>query len=198
MKNILDFIKTCLLGGLFVLMPLLIFYMLLNEIVNVLVAIATPIADLFPEGTFDVFGDPLIIAIFLLVMFSFVFGLALRSAILSRLGSWVERTSLEKLPMYQAVKQLTKGLIGAEGESVFSTGLLRSTDNSQELVYIVEELDEGKLSVIIPTAPGGFSGRVKIVDAERVMGLRASVGDASKVLAQWGFGMSQILEPKQK
>jgi len=197
MKNVLEFVKTCLLGGLFVLLPLLIFYMLLNELVEVVVALATPIADLFPEHTFDLLGDPLIIAIVLLVATSFFFGLALRSAILTRVGAWIERASLEKLPMYKAVKQLTKGLVGAEGDNVFSSGLFRAEDGSQELVYIVEDLGEGKLTVIAPTAPAGFSGRVKIVDQDRVIELKASVGDASRVLAHWGFGMSDILEPKR-
>jgi len=197
MENISAFIKTCLLGGLLVLLPLLVLYKLLSELMNVVVTLATPIADFFPEQTFDVERYPVPIAIVVLVATSFVFGLALRSRILTRLGSWIERTSLERFPMYAAVKRLTRGLLGAEEEGLFSSGLLSAEDGSQELVYIVERLSQGKLAVIVPMAPTGFSGRVKIVDEASVVDLQASVGEASKVLANWGFGMSGILEPRR-
>ena len=50
MKNITEFIKTSLIGGLFVLLPLILFYLLLAEMLELVVMLATPIADLFPEG----------------------------------------------------------------------------------------------------------------------------------------------------
>lgn len=53
MKTLSEFIKTSILGGLFVLLPLVLFYLLLSELLQVVVALATPIADLFPKDTFD-------------------------------------------------------------------------------------------------------------------------------------------------
>jgi len=78
MSSITKFLKTCLLGGLVVLLPLLLFYLLFSELMEIIVALATPIADLFPEDTFDKISDPLVIAILLLMGTSFIFGLALR------------------------------------------------------------------------------------------------------------------------
>ena len=46
MKTIIEFLKTCLVGGLFVLLPLLLFYLLFSELMDIIVALATPIADL--------------------------------------------------------------------------------------------------------------------------------------------------------
>ena len=53
MKNLLSFLKLAALGGLLVLLPILLFILLLMEIVQMVVGLATPIADLFPAGTFD-------------------------------------------------------------------------------------------------------------------------------------------------
>ena len=53
MKRIFDFLKATAQGGLFVLLPLLLLFLLLAEVMELLVGIATPIADLFPQGTFD-------------------------------------------------------------------------------------------------------------------------------------------------
>ena len=49
MKTTMEFLKTCFLGGLFVLLPLLLFYLLFSELMDIIVALATPIADLVPE-----------------------------------------------------------------------------------------------------------------------------------------------------
>ena len=45
MKNLMEFFKTSLLGGLFVLLPLLLLYLLLAELLELVVALATPIAE---------------------------------------------------------------------------------------------------------------------------------------------------------
>ena len=50
MKNLLEFLKTTAMGGLFVLLPVLLLYLLLSEALDLIVALATPIADLFPGG----------------------------------------------------------------------------------------------------------------------------------------------------
>jgi uncharacterized membrane protein len=47
MKNLLTFFKLTALGGLLVLLPVLLFILLLTEIVQMVVGLATPIADLF-------------------------------------------------------------------------------------------------------------------------------------------------------
>ena len=94
MKQIADFLKTTVIGGLFVLLPVLLLYMLLAEALQLVVALATPIADLFPKGVFDQAKAPVLIALILIVSVSFLLGLALRSAALSRLGDWIEHTVL--------------------------------------------------------------------------------------------------------
>jgi len=193
MRTIVAFFKTCLLGGLVVLLPLLLFYLLFTELMGIIVALATPIADLFPEDTFDKLSDPVIVAILLLMGTSFIFGLALRSHRLARIGSLLEQTTLMRLPLYKAVKRLSKGLVGAESDNAFESGLLEADDGTTELVYIIEEHSDGKLTILVPWAPAGFAGSVKVVRAGRVTRLSASVGDASRVIAHWGVGMSDIV-----
>jgi hypothetical protein len=68
MKNITEFLKTSLVGGLFVLLPLILFYLLLAELLQVVVLLATPIANLFPKGTFDRLNTPVLMALILIVM----------------------------------------------------------------------------------------------------------------------------------
>jgi hypothetical protein len=53
MKNLLIFLKLTAQGGLLVLMPFLLFILLLKEMVELVVGLATPIADLFRVDTFE-------------------------------------------------------------------------------------------------------------------------------------------------
>ena len=193
MRSITKFLKTCLLGGLFALLPLLLFYLLFSELIGVIVALATPIADLFPEDTFDKLSNPVIVAILLLMSTSFILGLALRSQQLTRLGLLFEQATLMRLPLYKAVKRLSKGLVGTEDGDVFRTGLLEAGDGTKELVYIIEEHSDGKLTILVPWAPARFAGSVKVVSTGRVTPPDANIGDASRVLAHWGVGMSDIM-----
>jgi uncharacterized membrane protein len=198
MKTIAEFLKTCVLGGLFALLPLLLFYLLFSELVDAIVALATPIAGLFPEDTFDKLSDPVFVAVPLLLVTAFIFGLALQSQTLTRAGGWIERTTLMRLPLYNAVKRLGHGLTGVESDTAFKSGLLQGQDGTTELVYIIEEHDDGKLTILVPLAPAGFTGSVKVVAADRLTRLDASIGDASKVISEWGFGMADLLRPKKQ
>jgi uncharacterized membrane protein len=196
MKTLSEFIKTSILGGLFVLLPLVLFYLLLSELLQVVVALATPIADLFPKGTFDAVKMPVVIGVILIVGASFVFGLALRSATLRRSCLWIERTVLGRLPLYSAVKSLARGLVGAKEDTAFRSALLHSPDGEREIVYVIEEHGDGQMTVLVPWAPASFAGSVKIVGSDRIEMLEASVGDASRVLSHWGVGARELLGEK--
>ena len=196
MKNLLEFIKTALTGGLFVLLPLVLFYLLLTELLELVVAMATPIADLFPKGTFEQVNMPVLMGLVLIVGASFVFGLALRSATLRRSGLWVERTLLGRLPLYNAVKSLARGLVGAQEETAFRSAVLHSSDGEREIVYVIEDHEDGQVTVLVPWAPASFAGSVKIVSSDRIEMLDVSVGDASRVLGHWGVGARDLISNK--
>lgn len=194
MKKILEFLKTSALGGLFVLLPLLLLYLLLSEVFELVIALATPIADLFPEETFRVLNYPVAIAILLILGASFLLGLTLHSSHLRGAGSWLERTLLHPLPGYRALKSLTKGFSGAGEKNEFRPALMTLPDGTAELVYAIEELDDGRLTVLVPWSPAAFAGSIKIVSRDSIKLLNASLGDASRVIGHWGVGMGTIFE----
>lgn len=193
MKTVIDFLKTSVLGGLLVLLPLVLFYLLLSELLELVVALATPIADLFPQGTFDEVKMPVVIGVMLIVGASFLFGLALRCATLHRCGRWFERSLLGRLPLYNAVKRLARGLVGTREDSAFRSAVLHSADGEREIVYVIEDHGDGQMTVLVPWAPASFAGSVKIVGSDRIETLEASVGEASKVLGHWGVGARELI-----
>jgi len=197
MNKIVEFLKTSLSGGILVLLPLVMLYLLLDQIIEILIVLATPIADLFPSGFFDNLPLPGVIALVLLVGASFLFGLALRSDTLRRFGHWLERALLGKLPLYKAVKSLSRGLIGAKEDGVFKPALMHSGDGEREIVYLIEEDGKGQVTVLVPWAPASFAGSLKIMSRDRIELLDSNLGDTSRVLSHWGVGTFALLEKIQ-
>jgi len=184
------------MGGLFVLLPVLLLYLLLTEALGLIVALATPIADLFPKGTFDDIKHPVALGLILIMGLSFLIGLVLRSENGRRLGRWIERTVLDRLPVYKAVKRLTTGFTEAGKDGAFKTAVLNSPGGEREIVYIIEDHGNGYLTVLQPWAPTAFSGSVKVVNQDRLEVLDANLGDVSRALSHWGVGVRDLLEKK--
>ncbi len=197
MRQLIEFIKTTALGGLFVLLPVLLVYLLLAEALEVVVGLATPIANLFPAGTFDQAKFPVVIALILLVGASFLIGLALRSGAGRRLGGWLENATLCRLPGYNALKDLTKGFAGTRQGGAFRPALLFSPGGERELAYVIEDHGDGQVTVLVPWSPASFAGSLKIVDRDRVELLDIDLGEFTKVLSQWGVGVRELLDESE-
>jgi uncharacterized membrane protein len=198
MKQIIEFFKTIVLGGLFVLLPLLIVYLLLDEMLELVVALATPIADLFPKDTFEKVNAPVLLGVILILGASFIFGLALRSLTLRRVGLWIEGRVLSRLPLYTAVKHLSSGLLGAEDSNAFRPAVAKSAEGEKEIVYVIEDQGDGNLTVLVPWAPASFAGSVKIMARERIEMLDANLDETSAVLGRWGIGVAELLRRAEK
>ena len=112
---------------------------------------------------------------------------------LERLGRWIERTTIGRLTLYNAVKNLSKGLIGGKEDGAFRSAILNSANGEQEIVYLVEDHGNGQVTVLVPWAPASFAGSVKIMSKDRIELLDASLGDTSRVLGHWGVGARDLL-----
>jgi len=198
LKQLLDFLKTTAMGGLFVLLPILLLYLLLAEALDLIVALATPIADLFPEGTFGKVELPVIFGLVLILGLSFVIGLGLRAKIARRSGRWFERTVLDRLPADNALKSLTTGFAEAGKAGAFKAAVLTSSDGDREFVYVIEDHGDEDLTVLVPWAPAAFAGSVKIVDRDRIKFLEANLGDVSRALGHWGVGVRELFATREK
>lgn len=126
MKSIGNLLKATILGGLFVLLPVVIIFRILSGVMQMAVAVATPIADLFPEGAFDKVPLPTVVAIVLIIGVSFLLGVLMLAWPGRALGSWVERQGLIE-PLNASLAEVTK-VLGHWG--VGTRDLLASTESA--------------------------------------------------------------------
>ena len=191
----MDFLKTTLLGGLFVLLPLILLWMGLSEIAGLLVAMATPIADLFPAGVFDKLASPTVVAVILLVGASFILGLAARSALINRLGRKFEDGVLDKVPMYRMLKIISSAFIDAEKSDV-SPAIISDGSGGGDPCYVMEKHQDGRATVLLPWSPASFAGSIKVVQQSDLEILDCSIDEFSRSLSQMGIGVEECISSK--
>ena len=158
----MNFLKTTLLGGLFILLPLMLLWIGLKEIGGLLEAMATPIADMIPGQYFENLAAPGVIAIFLIVGTSFILGLAARSAWLSKIGRNIENKVLNRVPMYRMLKVISSALIDS-GSGDVKPALVIDSSGGGDPCYVIEKHKDGRATVLLPWSPASFAGSIKVV-----------------------------------
>ena len=194
MKGIGEFLKTTVIGGLFILLPLLLLELMLVEIFQLVVALATPIADLFPKAWIEAIDAPEQVAVILILLASFVLGLVAKSGMGRRFGGFIERNTVGRIPLYGVLKGLAARLIEIGEGSAFKPAMLVSPDGHREFSYLIEDHGDGNATVMLPWAPTPLSGSVKIVPMKQVELLDASLGDLTRVLSHWGVGARELIK----
>ncbi len=194
MKIFMGFLKSTVIGGFFIVLPLLLLYVLMGEILEAVVGLATPIVDMFPEGAFDTTNAPVIVAIILILVASSIFGLAARLPIARRFGNWVERNTIGQLPLYRAVKGLTSRFATMDGHGQFKPAVVHGPLDQRQFAYLMEDLGDGFAVVMLPRAPTPMTGTIKLVPVSQVQTLNVSLGELTAVISHWGLGSKALMD----
>jgi uncharacterized membrane protein len=194
----LNFLKNAIFRGLVVLIPVVVLYVTIRELLQLMVALATPIADLFPVGTFDHQKETEIIAALLVAGTALLLGI-LAAAKPSRLaGKWVEDRTLNHLPMYRMLKSFIAAFLSIEGEESFKPALLNNEDGSREPCYLIEDRGYDQVVIMKPWTPTPFAGSLLIVRKSRIEILPLSLDEFSLSLTHFGLGLvDQVAEHSQ-
>lgn len=188
-----NFFKSALVNGLVILLPVVLVFLALKEIFAMLVGIATPIADLFPEGTFEHVKETEIIAILLIASFAILLGVISKVKAGRAIGRGIEKHTLNKVPMYRMLKSLVGAFLDLESEESFKPAFLENDSGDLEPVYIIEDRGRPRVVVLIPWAPTAFAGSVKLVRRDRVHRMDVTLDEFSLSLTHLGTGMSELL-----
>lgn len=190
----MKFLKSTLFRGFVVLFPILLLGLALKEIIGLLIALAEPIAELFPKGSLERANLPGLVAIVLMVLVSFIIGLLIRSDWLSRIGKAFERKVLLKLPIYEMLKSISASLTESDTSS-FRPALIRKSDGGGDPCYIIERHANDLATVLLPWSPASFAGSVKVVNVDSLMELDCTLDAFSRSLALMGVGVESCIKP---
>lgn len=172
MKN---FIKTSLLGGLVVMLPITILGFFFKWLFRLVTDLIQPLTDYasrlypFPEIVAD------ILVILIILLSCFFIGVVVST----KLGNFLHQTFddvLQKLaPGYRMVKEVVVQLLGSSENSPFRNGMVARVkifgmDSPTEVTaLVVDRSDPDIFTVFVPTGPNPTSGNIFHVNKEQVV-----------------------------
>jgi uncharacterized membrane protein len=195
MKVFSGFFKATVVGGLLFMVPLILMVVVLQKGMGLVRRIVVPLAKQFPDHKFLGIGMTTILSVVVIVLLSFLFGLAARTAAGKRVREWLEYTVMGKVPGYALLKGVIQGATGLENEDDARVALVRIED-AWQIGFVVEIHSDGHRTVYMPGVPNPASGTVFYMTEDRIRPLDMKMGEAVKMIRHLGVGSKDLLKGK--
>ncbi len=196
MKSIRRYLLGGLVTGFIVIVPLYLSILLLLKAMGSIRGLVKPIALLIPDW---LPGEDLM-AFLLVLILCLVVGLLVRTTAGRAVRERIERSLFERIPGYALLRSLTQRLVGEDRESVWKPALVE-IEEALVPAFIIEELDDGRYAVFVPSVPTPLAGAVYILERGRVHPIDVPFTQAIKVISRWGQGSKElvaVLEQKKQ
>ena len=188
MKEGFMFVARSLLTGFLIVVPIYLAILLLLKAMKSVVSLVQPIARLLPDS---VPAETLLSLLFVLV-FCLLIGLIVHTRIGAAVRERMETTLFERIPGYALIRSLTQQLAGSSQEKVWKPAFVEIEEGLVP-AFIIEEFDDGRYTVFVPSIPTPLAGAVYILDRKRVHPLDVPFTDALRTISKWGSGSRELV-----
>lgn len=193
LKKALVFVAKAVLGGLLVVVPLYLAVLVLLKGMKSVGGLVRPFALLLP----DWIPAEKALSLLLVLMICFLIGVAVRTRA-GRVGrERIERGFFERIPGYALFRGLTQQVAGKSRENVWKPALAE-IEEALVPAFIIEEFEDGRYTVFVPSIPTPLAGAVYILDRRRVHPLDVPFTDALKTVSRWGAGAKDLVTAIEK
>ena len=183
--------------GFFAVLPVLIVYLLIGQLFDMLMALMTPLNDLLPETGIVLHASKSTRAAIGLVALLLLVGIAAQTRTGRKAGDWVQRSLLNRLPLYPMLRSLAQGLSGDEYLDKFRPALVATWPNLRTFAFVMEEHANGDCTIFMPIAPTPNVGYVSVVGREHLQMLDVPARKALGAVLSWGDGAAAVLAAAQ-
>jgi len=195
MKHFLSFLKTTIIGGVFLIVPIVIVLLILGKVFKILRVLVKPIVKEIPLDTIGGITIARLIALAVLILICLFAGLLAKTKAANQLKDWIESTLLSNIPGYNIIKGMTETAIGIE-KTNNNEIVLVDMEETWQLGVLMDKIDDELYTVFLPGAPSPISGNVVFVKKERVKKLEISSVQAFKIQKKIGVDSAAILKGK--
>ena len=183
-----EFVMSTLVGGVFVVVPVYLAVLLLLKGMKSAAGLVRPIAALLPEWL----PAENLLSLVLVLLFCFVVGAAVRTRRGRAVRERMEVVFFERLPGYGLLRSLTQRVAGDSEESTWKP-VLAEIEDALAPAFIIEELDDGRFTVFVPSIPTPLAGAVYVLDRERVHPVDVPFTQAIRSVSRWGSGTKDLV-----
>ena len=188
MKKHRGFFMDALVKGLLIVLPIYLAILLLLKAMQSLVKLVKPFAAMLPAWL----PAERVLSLLLVLVLCFLIGAATRTRAGRAMGERLERTLFQRIPGYALFKSLAQQLSGEGREDVWKPALVEIED-ALVPAFIIEELEDGRCTVFVPSVPTPLAGAVYIIDRKRVHPLDVPFTQAIQAVSRWGSGSKNLV-----
>jgi uncharacterized membrane protein len=193
MKNIYNFVKDIIVGGVLFFIPLIILIVILQKALQIAALIVSPIINLLNVTHIFGIGAEIVISIVTILFVLYLAGLIARTTKAKTAIAKLEDSLLSKVPGYDMIKSTGASFVGFEENSAYKTVLARIED-AWQYGFLIEEIEGDQCVVYIPGAPTPTSGSVYILENNRVKKTDITLSAAMKCLRGLGKGSNELVK----
>lgn len=195
MNRLKIFIKTSLLGGLAVILPVALLFLIFKWLFNWITNIIQPLTNLvLARGQFQEFvADTIVFGI--IITFCFVIGAAVKTKIGLYIQENLENRILKIAPGYPTIKAIVMQFIGKKKSPFSSVALIRPFENDTLMTaFITDFHDNDWFTVFAPTGPNPTTGFIFHLKAEYVQPVNIPVEETIRSVISCGAGSTRLIQ----
>jgi len=193
MKQVIRSALRALISGLIIVVPIYLAILLLLKGMKSVVGLVRPLSLLIP----DWIPAEMALSLLLVLLICFLIGMAVRARPGQAVRERLEKTFFEKIPGYALIRSLTQQMAGQSRGNVWKPAMFQS-DEGLLPAFIIEEFEDGRYTVFVPSIPTPFAGAVYVLDPSRVHVLDVPFTDALRTVSKWGSGAKNMVEAMEK
>jgi uncharacterized membrane protein len=183
MKNALRFAAKAILNGFLIVVPIYLAVLLLLKAMGSIAKLVRPFALILPEWL----PAEKFFSLLLVIVLCFAIGAAVRTRMGRSIRDRIETGFFERIPGYALFRSLTHQVAGDTREKVWKPALAEIED-ALVPAFIIEEFEDGRYTVFIPSIPTPLAGAVYILERKRVHPVDVPFTQAIQVVSRWGSG----------
>ena len=193
MKYAREFVTSTLVGGLLIVVPVYLAVLLLLKGMKSAAGLVRPVAVLLP----DWIPAERFFSLVLVLAICFLVGVAVRTRSGREVRERMEVALFGRLPGYGLIRSLTQRLAGDSDENAWMPALVELED-ALVPAFIIEALEDGRLTVFVPSVPTPLAGAVYVLRPERVHILDVPFTQAVRSISRWGSGSRDLVAAMRK
>jgi len=196
MDKLKEFLKTSLLGGVVVILPVAILVSVTVWVFNLISGWISPLTRLLTKDlqVNEFIAESFAIIVILVACFSV--GVLVRTRLGDILYRLLETRILKLAPGYSMIKETVLQLFGNRKDSPFSSVALAQIfcNSTMATCFITDTHADGSFTVFVPTGPNPTSGLIYHLEGKYVHPVDVPVQDAMRSVISCGAGSGNLLD----
>ncbi len=194
MQKLKKFIKTTVLGGVVILLPVLLTFFFLRWLYNFITRLISPLTKLVVEKAEmqELLADLLVIVV--IVAICFFVGLLVKTKLGRYLHRQFEKRILKVMPGYTLFRNTIKQFLGQDKKPFSRVALVQAFGNSTLMTgFVTDQHPDGRYTVFLPSALNPTTGLILHLEQKYVHIVDVSVEDTMRSIISCGAGSGKLL-----